>query len=282
MVHIHFQNESEAIILKKLVSIHPYWAELHSHIHFSTDLKLIVQIKENNAEKILSMLSDVFYSYLLKEKLSNVLEDIVTKKFFFQEREEVEAITDIAHSIIEGDKKKHKKSLFGKEKAILEEGLRTILLEKDTFSFNSFATFRLKSFYDTLLHYAGLAIDEYKLEQDYQNFIASLRDMLNERQPKTGIIHLLHDNGFHFYNDKCMKMDKQEVYRLIDRKLMSEKNPFYIDSSVLAPLISIAPSSLHLYTNESEDGLIRTISRIFEERTVIKPLHTFSEQNGFA
>lgn len=282
MVHIHFQSESEAIILKKLVSGHPYGAELHSHIHFSSDLKLIVRIKENNAEKMLSMLSDVFYSYLLKEKLSNVLEDIVTKKFFFQEREEVEAITDIAHSIIEGEKNKNKKSLFGGERAILEEGLRNILLEKDTFSFDSFATFRLKSFYGTLLHYAGLAIDEYKLEQDYQNFIASLRDMLNERQPKAGIIHLLHDNGFHFYNDKCMKMDKQEVYRLIDRKLMSEKNPFYIDSSVLAPLISIAPSSLHLYTNESEDGLIRTISRIFEERTVIKPLHTFSEQNGFA
>ncbi|WP_419884241.1 sporulation protein YtxC [Peribacillus sp. B-H-3] len=281
-MHIHFQSESEAIILKKLVSGHPYGAELHSHIHFSSDLKLIVRIKENNAEKMLSMLSDVFYSYLLKEKLSNVLEDIVTKKFFFQEREEVEAITDIAHSIIEGEKNKNKKSLFGGERAILEEGLRNILLEKDTFSFDSFATFRLKSFYGTLLHYAGLAIDEYKLEQDYQNFIASLRDMLNERQPKAGIIHLLHDNGFHFYNDKCMKMDKQEVYRLIDRKLMSEKNPFYIDSSVLAPLISIAPSSLHLYTNESEDGLIRTISRIFEERTVIKPLHTFSEQNGFA
>ncbi|PLS16950.1 putative sporulation protein YtxC [Bacillus sp. M6-12] len=274
MVHIHFQTETEAFKLLEYVSVHPLGTELNPYIQFQPERGLVLHIKQKYMKKLLALLSDVFYRFLLEDKLLSVLESIVRQRFYFREQEEVDSIVEIACSIIEGEQHEKSEPAFNKEREIIREGLKTFLADKVSFSFDSFATFRLKSFYDSLLEYVELAIDEYKLEQDYQSFIAALRDFLHEREPKMDNVHLLHSGGFHFYDGQFRKLGKQEIHKMIDRKLLAD-NPVYVDSTALAPLLSIAPRNLHLYTDEAEDGLIQTITRIFEERTVIRPTAAF-------
>jgi putative sporulation protein YtxC len=274
LVRIHFQSDTEALKLLEYVSVHPLGTELNEYIQFTPDYGLSITIKESYAAKLLSLASDVFYSFLLEEKLRSWQETILRNKFFYREREEIDAIIEIAYSIIEGEQKGDKEQLFQKEKKMIYEGLQSFFAEKKSFSFDSFATFRLKSFYDSLYVYVEAAIDEYKLEQEYQSFIAALRDLLYKGETKMEIIHLLHNNSFSFFDENFKELDKYEIYKLIDKKLLIE-NPIYIDSKVLAPLISIAPKRLNLYTNETEDGLIQTITRIFEERTAILPVNSF-------
>lgn len=275
MVHIHFQSETEALKLLEYVSVHPLGTELNEYIHFQPEQGLFVTVKDNDAKKILALLSDVFYSFLLEEKLVACLESILRQKFYYREQEEIDAIIEIACSIMEGEQKGDKQEIFEREKKIIYDGLQSFLAERISFSFDSFATFRLKSFYDSLLPYVEAAIDEYKLEQDYQSFIATLRDFLYKRESKMERIHLLHHNGFHFFDENFNKIEKSEISKLVDRKLLAE-NQIYIDSTALAPLISIAPKQLFLYTDELEDGLVLTISRIFEERTAIQSISLFN------
>ena len=143
-----------------------------------------MDMTESSGDEWLILLRDAFHSFLLEEKTLPVLEQIIVGKFFYREQEEIEAIIEIASSIIEAERARNQDGAFSTEKRLIEEGLQSILAGKVSFSFDSFTTFRLKSFQHTLEKYVVKAIDEYKLEQDYQNFIATLRDCLQGQQSK--------------------------------------------------------------------------------------------------
>ncbi|MGE8078553.1 sporulation protein YtxC [Peribacillus loiseleuriae] len=275
MVHIYFLDDIEARKWLQFVSVHPLGAELHSYIQFVSEEGIFITVEEQHLNDVHRLLSDVFYTFLVEEKLRDGLEQAIREKFLFEEQEEVEAILDIAASIVEGEMKLGSSNGFEEAKAAIAESIQVVLTEEKSFSFESIATFRLKGFFESLEHYAGLAIDEYKLEQDYQNFIATLRDFLNKRQSQLRTIHLVHQESFSFFDESFRKLEKEDLTRMMDRRLLGGY-PIYIDSTALAPLISIAPERLYVYTDDAEDGLIQTIRRVFEERTIIRPIQSFS------
>ena len=271
VVKISFQNDSEALKLLNFVSVHPLGAEFQPYIEFLPQQGLHVHMTEKQADKWLSLLSEVFHSFLLEEKMRLVLKQIIIGKFFYREQEEIDAIIEIASSIIEGERSDSKCTLFSKEKQLIEEGLESILAGKVSFSFDSFTTFRLRSFQHTLEKYAVRAIDEYKLEQDYQNFIAMLRDCLHGQEAKLSRLHLVNHDGFQFYDHELNRLNRPTLNSMIERKLLT-KNSLFLDTVILAPLLSIAPDRLFIYTDDKEEGLIQTMARIFEERATVLPL----------
>ncbi|MFD4929088.1 sporulation protein YtxC [Peribacillus butanolivorans] len=275
-MQISFQNDSEALKLLNLVSVHPLGAEFQPYIRFLPKQGMYVDMTESVGDKWLILLSEVFHSFLLEEKMLPVIEQIIISKFFYREREEIEAITEIASSIIEGERARCQGMLFSTEKKLIEEGLQSILAGKVSFSFDSFTTFRLKSFQHTLEKYVVKAIDEYKLEQDYQNFIATLRDCLHGQESKLPKLHLVNRDGFQFYDQEFSKLDRPKINSMIDRRLLA-KSSLFLDTVILAPLLSIAPENLYIYTDDKEEGLIQTMARIFEERATVLPLSAFSK-----
>ncbi len=68
----------------------------------------------------------------------------------------------------------------------------------------------------------------------------------------------------------------------MDRQLLAN-HPVYVDSAVIAPLLSIAPEKIFLYTNEEEEALVRTLRNIFEERIAVFPTsHLRTLKNAYA
>ncbi|MFJ7744332.1 sporulation protein YtxC [Peribacillus sp. NPDC097295] len=275
-MQISFQNDSEALKLLKLISVHPFGAEFEPYIELFPQQGLLVDMTELEDEKWLTLLSEVFHSFLIEEKTLPVLKQIIISKFFYREQEEIDAIIEIALSIIDGDNSKGRGDLFCKEKQSIKDGLKSIVAGKVSFSFDSFTTFRLRSFRHALEKYAGLAIDEYKLEQDYQNFIAMLRDRLHEQESKLSRLHLVYRDGVQFYDHELGRLDRRKLTSMIDRKLLADSS-FFLDTVILAPLLSIAPTSLYIYTDNKEEGLIQTMTRIFEERATVLPLSAFRQ-----
>ena len=108
MVRISFQNDVEALTLLKMIVHHPYGVEFQQAIQFTSREGLELNIGQN-LEKWITMLTDVFYSFLLEEKLSQVLEQIIKQKFYFNEQDEIDHILQFAASIIEGEKNRSKK-----------------------------------------------------------------------------------------------------------------------------------------------------------------------------
>lgn len=64
--------------------------------------------------------------------------------------------------------------------------------------------------------------------------------------------------------------------KYIDRRFVREHR--CIDSHLLAPLISIAPETVELYTDKPEHMMSRTIQNVFQERVRLFPLGAFAAE----
>jgi putative sporulation protein YtxC len=227
-----------------------------------------IYIYDNHDGVIFTDIIPAITKFILRFVEDRLLLSIISGTFYFQDTEEQQQILQIAHSFLDGERYDYRKGkqLSVSRETLIRQALEQFLTDGLSFSFSSFITFRLKSYMERLQHYVELAIDEYKLEQEYQNFVQTLRDCVAERQPKLPRIYLVHQPpSFLFYDEKLREITAGELKQWIDRNLIVSQ-PMYIDSSVLAPLVSIAPSEIYLYTDHEDDGMIQTIQNVFQER----------------
>ncbi|MFD2446294.1 sporulation protein YtxC [Bacillus sp. CGMCC 1.16607] len=273
MVEIIFQNKEDA---NKLFS------KLKKQILLCDNIQLIEEkhtIKINVGlldGELKDQVMDVFYKFILTTKRDDWFRKMLTEQFYYEDLDEQQHILDIIYSIIDGENKELTEKFAKKtEERIVREAVKDLLQDTNiAFSFEAFVKFRLKRFLDILLTYVEVSIDEYKMEQEYQMFVHTLREFLYSRHEKIPHLHLVYDEETTFFNDEFEEIKRAELTKMIDRKLISN-HPIYIDSVTIAPLLSIAPGKIYLYTNDSEDPLVRTIKNIFEERVQIKPIELF-------
>src|SRR5690606_10354280 len=123
-------------------------------------------------------------------------------------------------------------------------------------------------YYEAVSTYLHAAIDEYKMEQEYQMFVNMLREYLQRKSAKQEIVHVLMNKPILFYDDSLEAMTKEKLAEMMDRRLLSN-HPVYVDSDLIAPLLSMAPHKIFLYTEDEDQLLIRTLRNIFEERLAV-------------
>jgi putative sporulation protein YtxC len=271
LIEIYFQEKLDAKNVYKHLCMHQKKRDIRS-IDITYDggnLVSLIPLKNNDFSAVPDVLIPVLIKFIIKLKEDQWMLSLISNLFYFKDFEEQQQILHIAQSIIDGERSDIPNiSPMTPRETFIEEALKEFLQQSVSFSFESFVKFRLRKYHDRLLQYVELAIEEYKLEQEYQNFIQNLRDFVRDREPKLTNIHLLHDQQFIFMDDQMCEMTREEIVKLIDRKLI-QSHPMYIDSTVLAPLVSIAPSAIYIYTNNADEGMIQTIQNIFQERVRI-------------
>lgn len=216
-----------------------------------------------------------FYDFISMTKLDDWFRSILIESYYYTDVEEQDQIVDIIYSVLEGNRKELVPFMDGfDENGLIKKAVDEIFNEKISFSFDSFVMFRLKPYVDQLSKWVEIAIDEYKMEQEYQVFVHTLRDFLADRNAQMTHLYLVIDENMTFYNRYFTEMKRSELFKAIDRKLLVN-HPVYVDSGTIAPLLSIAPERIYLYTNDPQQPLVRTILNIFEERVKISPISAF-------
>jgi putative sporulation protein YtxC len=240
--------------------------------------RYIVQILEDNSTNhYLERVKKAFYEFIINIKRDDWFRKILKDHYFYDDYEEQQQIMDIIYSVLEGERKDLAAFLNEtNEEPRIKEAVEQIFQENISLSFDSFTKFRLKSYLLDLEGYVKISIDEYKMEQEYQMFVHTLREFLLNQKPKMNILHLLFDEEITFYNENFEEIKRGDLVRMIDRKLLFN-HPVYVDSVSIAPLLSIAPITIILYTENPEEPLVRTIKNIFEERVTIKPFQAIRE-----
>lgn len=271
------------IIFQSKMESQRFYKHLLKYIPYNPDEETILLIEDRHIVKIsdnfifsdqVNKIKTALYDFITTIKRDDWTKDIIKNQYYFQDVEEQQQIMEIIDSILEGER--GDLAVFLKETT---EGttdimatIHQIIMENVSFSFDSLLKFRLRSYIQNLECYVELAIDEYKMEQEYQMFVQMLRDFLKNREPKIGTLHVLFDDEITFYNEQLVEIKRSELTRMIDRKLLVN-HPVYVDSASIAPLLSLAPTFIFIYTKDPDEPLIRTITNIFEERVRIK---TFS------
>jgi putative sporulation protein YtxC len=239
----------------------------------------ILKIMENKlTHDCLNHIRKAFYDFVIEVKRDDWFKGILAENYYFQDPEEQGHVMEIIYSILEGERKDLEIFLEKtSQEQRIKEAIDQVFQDNISLSFDSFIKFRLRPYLLDLESYVKISIDEYKMEQEYQIFVQTLREFLQERTPKMEILHLLLDEEIIFYNENSEEIKRGELIKMIDRKLLSN-HPVYVDSASIAPLLSIAPTTIFLYTKNPDEALVRTISNIFEERVRVLPFHHFYDQ----
>ncbi|WP_243386091.1 putative sporulation protein YtxC [Bacillus kexueae] len=244
--------------------------------------------KENvvtcKSEKWYEFLEEVLLPSLLtfmtRVKEPQLLLSIIRDRFYFTDEDEQQQILHIAQSIIEGERHEIPQvKQFEPRESFLRSSFLSFLHPNLDFFMESFIRFRLNHYVERLCEYVEISIEEYKLEQEYQSFIQSLRDYIMKKEPKVHHLHILHEGSSRFaiYGEAFLEFSPEDLKRSIDRDFIYQ-HPMYIDSHLLAPLVSMAPKYISLYSDDQDEGMIVTIQNIFQERLELISRSLFYER----
>ncbi|EMT45542.1 putative sporulation protein YtxC [Anoxybacillus flavithermus] len=278
MIHIVFQDGQDAqrLFAELSKAPQPYGKLLYD------DKTITIFFHEQDVAHMRALFIPIFTSCIIRAFEARWILSIISRTFFYENEEEQQQILQLAYSFIEGERYDYrlgKKANISREQ-LIAQSLHECLHE-GLFSFESLMTFRLKPYYDRLMHYVELAIDEYKLEQEYQAFVHMLREIVALRQSQMNALHVLYEHGsFQFFDERFVYLSPQQLKQWIDRRLMVSQ-PMYIDTSVLAPLVSIAPEKIWIYTDATDVGMIQTIQNVFQERIELRTPLDFPKKYAY-
>ncbi|CAI9389324.1 MULTISPECIES: sporulation protein YtxC [Bacillaceae] len=261
MIEIQFQSEKDA---KKFLRL------MNKQVKPAESIERISDDNSGNVVKIdgsSQVVQKCLTAFILHIKTDDWAKEILQNRYFYMDELEQRSILELLHSLIEEEREGL--ANITKDiniKACLAESMNNFMVETHhAFSFDSFVTFRLKAFFEKLLKYIELSIDEYKMEQEYQVFIHSLRNSLSKKTAKVNHIHVLVDLEIQFFDTEYQEIPQQELMMLYEQRSLAS-SPYYIDPYSLGPLLAIAPKTIYLYTEDRELPIVRTILNIFEER----------------
>ncbi|WP_440602468.1 putative sporulation protein YtxC [Bacillus sp. GB_SG_008] len=276
MIEICFEEKNDAIVIYKELKkrTDDIYAEISIYLY---EQMVIVHIPIQESCYIDRVVIPVLVQYIINTKQDEWISDILKEKFYYEEREERNQILHMAHSILNGRRKglnDAPSKQRGKE--LVVSSLRGWMHDKMSFSFEAYIRFRLRKYNEFLYRTTEMAIDEYKLEQEYQMFVETLRQQVSSRKSRLSCLHLVFDDSFIFYDEKGARLKQDKLVQYIEEELLSQKG-LYIDPNIMAPLLSISPKTIHLYTKEQDHNMIVTIQNVFQERVQLYALHEFEK-----
>ncbi|MBM7660587.1 putative sporulation protein YtxC [Bacillus mesophilus] len=241
---------------------------------------LYIKVNRNEEYMIQTYIVPALSKFIIKRKEPTLFRNLLSTVFFFHDESEQQQIIQMVYSIISEDEANlHPQLREGYRREELLTQALTIFLSNQNiyFSFEAFLKFRLKDYYNRLLDYIEVAIDEYKLEQDYQDFIESLRKYIGSKtRTAFSQVHVVYENERFLFYDENFDHFTYQVQSLED-DFISVKG-FEVDQELIAPLLLICPKEIYLYVLDVDHGMIQMVMNIFQERVKVLPHERFYEQ----
>lgn len=263
MIQIEMKNENEAKVLSDRIM------GIFKVNRNETDLVIVCKNDHGDLGKIASILA----KHLVFEYEEKILLEFISSTFCFQDYDEQVQILALAKSIIHGDLPNLPglKRISSRNR-ILFQAFYEYFLSERCLPFESFIRFRLKPYRECLLRYTELAIDEYKLEQEYQSFVETLRRLLKKRRPMIEKIKVEFHKSFRLFDQQGHQIFEDHFKKQLD-PFLNANEQLYATPSTLMTLIGIAPNKIDLYTDKMDIGMIQTIQNVFQERVNIMSFH---------
>ncbi|MFT8870836.1 MAG: sporulation protein YtxC [Sporolactobacillus sp.] len=216
-------------------------------------------------------LERLFARYIIEHFEKAWLIDIIEGCYFFTDAEEKVAILAIVAAIFSGEKNDLPETeTLPDRRQLIVDALSDLLVTKNSFTFASFLRFRLASYRDVLRRYIEVAIDEYKLEQEYQVFIDKLRRIIRAYQPLCEKIEVYDEHPFRLYDEHGRLIRNEQSVRSFYPLL--KQWGIEAEPSIVLTLIALAPKHVVVYTDRSDHSIMKTLHQVFEERVCFVPL----------
>lgn len=131
---------------------------------------------------------------------------------------------------------------------------------------SGYMTFRMLSYKQELREVIEYAIDEYVLDQQYEEFMTLLKYFVQLQETKTELVHMVQQEGSSFIlcDDKMQPLEiKHDHDRIVAEMLETEIN---IEDIVISSLISASPQKIIVHAKQRDYQVVRTVKAIFGDR----------------
>lgn len=274
MVEVFFESDKEVTsfcehLFHKHKQLELSWKaddKWGNHLQFSEKLPI---------HELLDAIADTMVVVYMTQRLGVTIRQIIKEYYYYTEQEEIERIHDLTHWIITGEDGDSKRLRDNKDQqAFLKSLFVANLKESYAFHFDSIVNFRLKAFKEQLVYYIGLAIDEFKREEDHQAFVDMVREYVVKKETGLPVIHILQGNSFAFFTENGKRMTT------MDLRVLMKKEPLYIvglhdNEFNLSPLIAMAPEKLKIYGDDPSEPKTLTVINVFQEKVEFEPISNF-------
>jgi putative sporulation protein YtxC len=164
-------------------------------------------------------------------------------------------------------KKRRRKPSLGLDWKIAGQ-VSGFLKESRRLAVDGFIRFRLKGYHRVFSRLLEQAVREYRLEQEYREFIELLRYFVSTQKTRIPVIHVLHfgKSRFHLMKGDGTPLRLKDVEGAVQEL---GEHPFSREDMIVSALLSAAPEFVVLHTRQREETIIRTVRKIFEGRIVL-------------
>lgn len=126
--------------------------------------------------------------------------------------------------------------------------------------------FRLHSYKKELNEVVEYAMDEYILDQQYEEFMSLLKYFVQLQETRVDLVHLVQQEGssFQICDDSMKPLElKHDNDRIVAEMLETEIN---IEDIVISSLISASPQKIMIHAKHHDYQVLRTVKTIFGDR----------------
>lgn len=230
-----------------------------------------IQLEEMLPKKeFLGVVSKSMVDVFLVFRLRNMINDIIGRYYYYTNPIEKERIQELTQWIFDGEDEDSLKIRKDKDpRSLLQSLFIANIKNAEAVHFDSIVNFRLNPFKDQLIHYVGLAIDEFKREEDHQEFVNTLRNYITKKKSKVPLIHILQGESFIFFNEHGRRLSNKELRERMQKEALYI---FGLDENELnlAPLIAMAPEKIKIYGNDPSEPKTLTVINIFQEKVMFE------------
>ncbi len=214
-----------------------------------------------------SKAAEIITEHIMRDKEPILLRRLLAKYYSLHKHEDAPQIVELAVQILDG-LTYYEVHMRGRERRIAE--IYSVFLDSltsfGTVDVDGWLTFRMPVYEDELKDALDLAMDEYLLDKQYEEFIGLLKYFVQFQDARMPLIHLKHVEGMEFQllDDQMLPLgplpqDDGISVKMADLELQME-------DAVVSSLISLSPARIMIHTQEPELRMIATIQEIFGER----------------
>ncbi|WP_164931487.1 putative sporulation protein YtxC [Longirhabdus pacifica] len=280
-----FKEECEQLLqhIKQLQqeTLHTHKMKLHWETEQIDHQQLHVTFYANDQHHVEPLL-DIVLAGLAKHIVAfyerNFMLKLIKKKLHYLYEQTIQNVCDFCWDIMyENDCSGTNYSTIGMREDKLKQELLVYIQNEDTLHLPGSVFFRFPDYREELNACIDYAVDEYMIEHQYQEFMTLLKYFVEVQESKIPIAHLIHLQNYDFLlldeQFQPIKTDKIDkfVMEMIDQDLNYE-------DTIVSTLITVSPQKLYIHTLEPEMQAIKTLQKIFQQRSVIRTDLQFIEQ----
>lgn len=257
----HLHKDQEALQLSC------EWHDKYAYIHIRSSMTETE--KKKFSKKMMESLGFAVADHVMKELEPEILRELIKKEVKADTAEDLKQVEGYCRQFLYGEGETVASSVEAVERRrVLIAGQVTAYFQEHAqLNLEGFLRFRLCDYMEELREVVIYAIDEYTMDQQYQEFISLLKYFVYIQEAKIPVAHLIHKGGHEFVilNDLLEPIDMNEFDSTFKLEVLEKDINF--EDMIVSTLITVSPAHIYIHTREPDMPVIHTITQIFEDRT---------------